>query len=345
RASADRDAMLGVLNGIAATDPSRAFEVAATLPSMDRGNAYMQIAVGAASDRGADFPALAERLLAAGNDPLTTNGLTLLVQSWQSRAPDQAAEWIVANAARVPRGTFQTVGRYLALNDPAGAERRLAQLPNEDRNAWLQGMAQGYAQSDPKAAVAWVDRLRNDPAYPTVASTIAQSLARSDPQAGAALLDSVGNRGGAATQALTAAASSVAAAWARTSPLAAAEWARGFADKNQVQMLGAVVQTWAGSDDAAARAWTLQLPAGEARDAALRPLLSSAGASVDTSLLPFFSGDAARQQAVLNAATQLVRRDPEGARALVDRYVTRPELRTQADRMLETASRLPLPPF
>jgi hypothetical protein len=348
RASADREAMLGVLSGIAVTDPSRAFDVAATLPTMDRGNAYLRIVGGAASDRDADFPALAERLLAAGDEPATANGMIQLVQMWQTRAPDRAAEWVVANGAHVPPGAFQVVGRYLAQNDPAGAERRLVQIPAEGRNAWLQGMAQGYAQSDAKAAVAWVDRLRNDPAYPAAASTIAQGLAGSDPQMGAALLDSVAERGGVSPQTITIASNNVAAAWARTNPLAAAEWARGFADKSQVQLLGAVVQTWAGSDAAAARAWTLQMPAGGARDAALRPLLTSAGNGVDTSLLPFFSGDAARQQAVVNAASQLARRDPAEARALVDRYVTRPELRTQADRILEAAGRggpLVGPPF
>ncbi|HET7130830.1 MAG TPA: hypothetical protein VFJ95_01225, partial [Gammaproteobacteria bacterium] len=293
----------------------------------------------------ADFPALAERLLAAGDEPMAASGMIQLVQMWQTRSPERAAEWVVANGARVPSGAFQAVGRYLAQNDPAGAERRLAQIPTEGRNAWLQGMAQGYAQTDAKAAVAWVDRLRNDPAYPAAASTIAQALARSDPQAGAALLDSVAERGGVTPQTISAASNNVAAAWARTSPLAAAEWARSFADKSQVQMLGAVVQTWAGSDSAAARAWTLQMPAGGARDAALRPLLTSAGNGVDTSLLPFFSADAARQQAVVNAASQLARRDPAEAHALVDRYVTRPELRAQADRILEAASRAGFPPF
>jgi len=59
------------------------------------------------------------------------------------------------------------------------------------------------------------------------------------------------------------------------------------------------------------------------------------GGNVDTSLLASFSSDVTRQQAVANAAAQLVGRDPKEARALVDRYVTRPEIREQAERMLE----------
>jgi hypothetical protein len=50
---------------------------------------------------------------------------------------------------------------------------------------------------------------------------------------------------------------------------------------------------------------------------------------------------------VLTAVTQLAGRDPKEARALVDRYVTLPSLREQADRALESggARRIGPPPF
>jgi hypothetical protein len=240
----------------------------------------------------------------------------------------------VANAGRVPASAFQAASRYVADNDLAAAERLLAQIPSENRTAWLQGIAQSYARNDAKAGAAWVARLRGDPAYPSAVSAIAQTLARVDGPAAAALLDGVTERGPAA-QALAGATNGVAAAWARTDPLAAAEWARGIGgDERGAQALSSVAQVWGDRDYAAARAWTLGLPAGPARDAALRPLLMTGG-NVETSLLASFSSDVTRQTAVMTAATQIAGRDPKEARALVDRYVTLPALREQADRALE----------
>ncbi|HEX5049654.1 MAG TPA: hypothetical protein VFX89_21250 [Gammaproteobacteria bacterium] len=346
KSTGDSDTLGGVLSGIASKDPSRAFDVAATLSPQDRTRAFMQIVNGAMGARDPDFAGLAERLLAAGGDAGAANGVTQLVQTWQRREPQAATEWIVANAGRVPAAAFQTASRYLAENDLAAAERLLPQIPSESRSAWLQGMAQSYARNDAKAGAAWVARLRGDPAYAGAAGAIAQSLARVDAPAAAALLDGIPERGPDSSS-LAGATSGVAAAWARSDPLSAAEWARGIgADARGVLALSSVARVWADRDYAAARAWTLGLPSGPPRDAALRPLLMNAG-NLDTSLLASFSSDATRQTAVLTAVTQLAGRDPKEARALVDRYVTLPSLREQADRALESggARRIGSPPF
>ncbi|HZF29597.1 MAG TPA: hypothetical protein VE907_10790 [Gammaproteobacteria bacterium] len=336
QAEADREAMVGVLTGIATRDPKRALDVAATLPKQDRASAVIGIVMlGAGNNRDADLAGLAERLLSVDDEFANTTGLAQLLGTWQRRAPERAVEWVMANAARLPPAAFGSVGSYLAQNDPAAAERLLAQVPSEGRTAWLQGMAGSYAQSDVKAGLAWVERLRGDPAYPAAASAIAQGLARSDPPAAAALLDSIADRGSIPGPSMAIASSNVASSWARTNPLAAAEWARGFAtDERSMQPLSTIAQIWGASDYGAARAWTLRLPAGTSRDAALRPLLTAGGNGIDTSLLASFSGELPRQRAVLTAVQQLARRNPSEARALIDRYVTAPELREQANRIL-----------
>lgn len=346
RASGERDALVGVLAGIAVKDANRALDEATSLPTQDRQGALLQIVSGATTDRDADLAALAERLLALDDERVTSPSMSQLVNTWQARSPERSLEWVLANAARVPPVAFQSAARFLTLDDPAAAEQRLAQIPAEGRTAWLQGMAQAYVQNDPAAGAAWVERFRGDPAFPVAAGAIAQGLARSDAPAAAALLDSIGQRGGPAAQTMAFAFNSVANSWARTNPAAAAEWARSFgADEMGAQTLSTVSQIWSGTDYAAARAWTLRLPSGAARDAALRPLLVTGGNNVDTSLLASFSADATRQQAVMQAAMQIVGRDPKEARALVDRYVTRPDLREQANRNLDLSTAGRIAPF
>jgi hypothetical protein len=346
RATGVRENLFGVLAGVAVTNPQLAFEVVATLPASDRAPAVQELVRTAMSDRGTNFAALADGLLTI-DGPLDTGfgprgGFGMMLGMWASRSLTAALDWTLANGERVPPVAFANLAGSVARNDLATAERYLTQVPERARFAWLQGMAQSYAQTDPSAAANWVEQFRGEAAYPTAVAQIAQSLARLDPAAAAGVLERVDDAGTADAQALSMAAYSVGNAWARSNAVAAADWARRFAtDDERARALGAVAEVWASTDYAAARSWSLRLPVGTPRDAALRPLLGAAesGNDIDASVLSAFSSDSARQNGVLGAIHRIAQRNPADARLVAERYLSTPEQRQQAERRIDDIER------
>lgn len=346
RATGVRENLIGVLGGIAATKPQLAFEVLAAMPEADQPRATLSLVQSVMNDRSANYPALAEGLIAldtTADDPYGGRGsVGMLLGAWASRSPSAALEWTLTNAERVPPAAFSTLGANLARTDLSAAEQYLARVPTPGRTAWIQGMAQSYAQTDPSAAAAWVEQFRTDPAYPVAVAHVAQSLARLDPIAAASVLDR--SRDSAMDlQTMWSAGRGVAMAWARTDAPAAAEWARRFAgdDEQRTLPLSAATEVWAGNDYASARGWALRLPAGPPRDAALGSLLliPRGNGELDTSLLPAFSTDEVRQNAVLGAIYRVARRNPDDARRVAERHLTSPERREQAERTIAQMER------
>ena len=104
--------------------------------------------------------------------------------------------------------------------------------------------------------------------------------------------------------------------------------------------LRAATEIWASNDYAAARSWTLRLPSGAMRDAALGPLLAAERSDgPDPLVVQAFSAEPARQSAMLGAVYRLAQRDPEEARALIERHITLPEQRKQAERAVQEMER------
>src|SRR5690606_11217710 len=122
---------------------------------------------------------------------------------------------------------------------------------------------------------------------------------------------------------------------------AAAAWAL---ERSRVlgrsEAMGNVVRTWANVDPDAASVWVMNLPYGDARDNVLSALIPSVAMSrpLDAQLLAAFNDSQARQQAVVQAMWAVAQRDPAEARALLDAHVTDPQLRLQAEQMLESGS-------
>jgi hypothetical protein len=100
--------------------------------------------------------------------------------------------------------------------------------------------------------------------------------------------------------------------------------------------VGAIAGIWARGDAEAAQRWTLMLPNGEIRDAAIDQLLLTAAASgkFATPLIAAYSNERARQHGVSTAIVQLGRIDVAQARALVDAHITEPVLRRQTEDQL-----------
>jgi hypothetical protein len=336
RGSGEQSRTLMVLQGIAQRDVARAMDLALTLePPTLRMQAVQSVVIAGGFRAPGTASALADRIVTLPDTALRSNTLRQLLTVWSSTAPDAALDWLTTHDLDI-QGTYLQVGQQLARNSPARAAELTARIPAAARGEWIQGVAEGYAQSDPQGAVAWLAQYRGDPAYSGAVGAVAASLARTDPAAAARLLDTASDSGAGAARAGV----PVATLYAQRDPQAAASWAKDYdAGLNQMLAVPAAVGAWAQSDATSARAWTLQLPSGQSRDAALTALLTATSTTnVDTTLLDAFSSDAARNQAVVNTAMRLNTRDRAAAARLIDTYVTDESLREQAKRNLERIS-------
>jgi hypothetical protein len=333
RASGDQKRIVGVLAGVAQRDPMRAMELAVALDTPQlRAQAVQTISIsaGASPDRARE---LADRVLALPDPALRSTALRSLLGMWANSAPEAAVDWLVAHDIDA-QGTYMQLGQQLARSNPARAAELTARVPSAARSEWIQGVAIAYAQSDPQGAVAWLAQYRGDPAYSRAVGPVAAGLAASDPAGAARLLATASDQPAAESASY---ASVVGNRWAQQDPPAAAAWAKDYdANLSQPIVVPRVVSSWAQTDAASARSWTLRLPSGQARDAALTALLTATPtATVDSTLLDAFSSEPARNQAIVNMARVLAGRDRAAATQLIDNYVTDENLRDQAKRNLE----------
>lgn len=329
-----------VLGGIGVKNPNRAVDEALALPQQqDRMTALRSIAMSSASQAGsASTLVVADRLLAIEDRSLRDVTLQMLLGTWSSRAPADALTWMLAKGDRVPANAYNNVAERLGQTDPVRAASFTARIPDAARPGWIQTIAAGYARQDPRAALSWVEQFRGEPVFDLGVSAVAQGLAQTDPRAAAELLASVpkaANDDGRA-------ASVVAGTWAQKDPLAAAEWAFDLAaGPSRDGALRQVTSLWANQDLQAARSWALRLPTGGARDASLAQILAATGAyeAPDAALLGAFSDAGARERGVAAAMYNIAARDPNEARELIDRYVTDPALRKQAENAIQQSGR------
>ena len=340
----------GVIAGVAEQDVERALDLALGLTSpMERMQSVQFVVLtGARQDSTAE--AIVNRLLAV-DDPRIRGSLALnAVSTWASRSPDNAMRWLLANAQSASPNMFQQVGTQVAMRDPQSAVTYSAQVPPEAREQWMQGVALGYAQTDPRGAVDWLGQYRGEQWYGRAASTIATALAQSDGPAAARLV------GGLDTDALGSQAprlaSGVATGWANHDPAAAADWSLGRPTQPEREAaVRGVVQVWSARDFDAARQWTLRLPHGTLRDGALTQVLTASTLrgrdSPDTNLLNAFASDRARQGAVLTIVQALASGptfDTARARAIADAHLSDPTFRAQAEQIIDAARNAPRGP-
>jgi hypothetical protein len=252
--------------------------------------------------------------------------------------------WLLANGQRASPNLFMQVGQQLARNNPSDAIAYAPQIPAAAREQWMQGVAQGYAQSDPQGAIDWLEQFRGEPWYGRAASTLAMEVAQRDPAAAARLVDGLDTeRMGQQAQSLV---YQIANTWAGREPAAAAAWALDRPTEQQrVQAVSSVVRVWSVQDVDGARQWTLRLPQGSMRDNALTALLTTTAqrtpGTIDPRSLNGFSSEATRQRAVMQVVNTLAYQDPAKARTVIDGYLTDPALRAQAESVLDAARNNP----
>lgn len=338
----DPELIVAVMRILARTDPLRVLDLAETLAEPARSQAYLAAIAAPADER--QFPTFANRVLRMQEDQTKTALMVTLIDTW-ARYPSSvvpALDWMLTNAAVLPAQAFERVGYRYAQSDPSAAAAYIDRVPNAARSAWISAVAVGYAQTDPRGAVAFLDRFRGDPAYDGAAIALARPLAAFDPPAAARLLASVGSRGadGAGPEI------AIAGQWAQRDPAAAAAWALDLPPLSRNIAMSIVTGTWARQDPEAVREWALQQPPGERRDAALMAAVRTRGASPpDPVVLSAFSDDRARQSALMNTILSTAQSDTAAARRLTDEYITDPRLRAQAEQMIDGFARgaVPLP--
>lgn len=335
-----RNLVAAVIGGVAEQDPLRAIDLALGLESAPERMQTIQLAVAFGSRTDAEAEALANRLLAIDDPDQRQSLATNAVSLWASRSPDGAMRWLLANGHNVRSDAFQVVGQALASRNPRDAVAYSAQVPPTARESWVNGVGQGYAQNDPQGAVEWLRQYRAEPWYGRVATTIATTVSQRDGPAAARLADELdAERDSADAQQL---ANIVAVNWANNDPAAAAAWALERRTEQERHMaVNGAVGVWSAQNFDAARQWTLRLPQGATRDAALTTLLTQSlnggPSGLDTSLLNAFASEATKQAAVMQVVQILAFYDPAQARSFVDAYVVDPRFREHAERMIETA--------
>lgn len=293
--------------------------------------------------RSPDIALVADKL-AGHDDPRVRMQLRQLVTLWPQADPEGAMAWAMRNPASLTPESAPQIAERLASQNPDLARQSLQRLPAELRGPWIQGTAAGMAPGDLDGALAWLETFRNDPVYRAAVDSALNAAASSDPEAVARQLE----RFPESRQRI---APMLAMAWAARDPEAAANWLTRSVDFSEPQptgpqlssVAGIIVSQWAARDAAAAERWVLSLPRGAARDEGLTGLLQR-GASrgnVDARLLDQYSSPEAQGRGVLSTVSSLARSNPDLARQLIDRHITDPTQRTQAERVLETAGRLP----
>ena len=329
-----------VIGGIAQVDAARALDLALESPSsFTLGVMPVELTVIANAARDSvQAAAVANRLLTVDNVQRRQQALSQLLSMWSSQDPAMAIEWIAANGAALDPGSFQNIAQQLGIRDPEAGTAATDRIPAEARGYWIAGLAQGYAQNDPDAALAWLDQYSGQPGYAEGVAAVAASMARYDAPGAARLLASVGT----AKPEMRGPVFNIAQQWAQQDPAATAAWAADLADESmRSQVTTLVARVWAASDPPGARDWVLRMPAGAARDAVIGPVLAGTAAKgvPDAALLNAFSSDIARQQGLVRTIFEIAQRSPDNARELVDRYVTDPALRQQAESMLANTRR------
>jgi hypothetical protein len=194
------------------------------------------------------------------------------------------------------------------------------------------GAATGISQSDPDAALRFIEPYRGQPEYDQAFGNVVTRIAQNDPLAAARLLATAPPSAQA-----NSAATMIARNWAARDPVAAAQFVMTLPDA-RVQSTAArsVADAWARTDADAAQRWVLSLPSGALRDDALNGYLNSAAAAgvLDTRVLAAFSNDRDRDNAVSSAIGQIGRTNLPEARRLLEQHVTDPDLRRRTEELL-----------
>ena len=174
-----------------------------------------------------------------------TNFVSSAVTKWSSLEPVAAAQFLDAIGAKGLDYTsaFNSTAANWATQDSAAALAWAQQHPDGYGNLALQGALNGWWQTDPKAAEAYVASLPDASGRQETTMSFANMLFRSDPahaRQWVSQLQSVDAR--------KAANSAIAQSWAQDDPEAATRWAASLPQDERGIALGGAARFWAKED-------------------------------------------------------------------------------------------------
>ena len=231
----DRDGIallrMGLVNGMAATDPDGA---ARWIGSMDE------------KERGPLLAAVARRQMALGfdaasawasriTDPaLRADAVASVARRYADESPEQAAAWAAGEATR-PEGreAVGAVAREWAARDPEKAIAWIQQLPAgpAQQEAWEDAF-RSWSRTDPEASSRWLNTMPQGPSRDAAVSSLSRSVARTDPAAAIAWAGTIAD-----PAARDAALLRTAQLWRTVDESAALQWATANLPPEQQQRL------------------------------------------------------------------------------------------------------------
>lgn len=242
--------------------------------------------------------AIGDRLLEFGDEKNRSIWLDRYISLWSFQDAEGAFDWLAAHNDPLPSNVYSHVAESLANSDPVAAVRRVGALPAAVLPSWLGAVANAMVSTDPSGAVAWVEQFRGESVYETLAGQVAASIARSDPSSAVVMFESLSS-------------------------------------DTQADFATELARSWTFEDRLSVRNWILGLPTGPVRDAAMGGYVNGLrGDLPDAAMLVLFSSDHARQEALLTPIARLARSRPSEARELIDTYISDPELRQRAERIM-----------
>jgi hypothetical protein len=248
---------------------------------------------------------------------------------------DAALDWLANSGVELPPTAIMRAANR-AGRDPEFAAQFAERLQGKNRSEWIENVGSQLGRQDAELALEWLDKFRADPAYPRVVADIVPQLAITNGPRAARLIQLLEGRE------WLGATWTVSRQWAKTDPVAAAQWADGLPENARGPSVRAAVDEWHSYDPVRAERWVLGLPRSMMREDALLSLVSavaSDGQIPPGRMFDAFSTESARQSGILGAISMLTMRNREGARELYETQLTDPRLRQRAEALLDP------PPF
>lgn len=161
------DWMVGVIKGLAGTDPMRAGalidDISESPRSRERQHALESV-LPYVMEQGNGFARMWVEGLEDGG--LQSNGAEWMARRMANEDPRAAAAWIDSLGTKeARREASEQVASRFAREDLAGAQSWVKSLPEDTRTEAAEGVVSVMAQDDPRAAVAWLENLGDNPDY------------------------------------------------------------------------------------------------------------------------------------------------------------------------------------
>ncbi|HEX7079781.1 MAG TPA: hypothetical protein VF329_02060 [Gammaproteobacteria bacterium] len=336
RRTGDAPVIHAALAGVAQIDPERAVDLALSLGAEVQYFAFDAVFQHAANST--DAASLAQRVFDLNDGELRNHAMQALADAWTRADPSGAIAWLTSQKDRIDPQLFAQIAPHVADLDLALALAYTDRVPEESIAQWTHAVISRYAHTDPDGALQWILGRRGRPGYEAAVVALVEYAATYDLTAATRLVAELD----AASEYASRAVGGLAFAWIQEGFEAAAGWVGTFQDpKLKGVAAEAVVSEWVRRDAVAARSWALGLPPGEARDKALGRLwwFESAGRTFDHSLLEAFASDKARDDAILASLNNVLVRDEEAARELVERFMTDSTAIARAELLIEAHAR------